>query len=66
MSPETIQYKERVVELLRKTASGHRSLAGDYKIKGHHEEARRWSKVAEALGTVANRIERGEADGESA
>lgn len=63
MSPETVQYKERVVELLRKTASGHRSIANDYKTRGHHDESRCWLKIAEALGNFANRIERGEADG---
>jgi len=62
MSPETLAYRERVVALLRKTASDHRDVANDYTTRGHRDEARTRLKIAEALGGFANRIERGEAD----
>jgi hypothetical protein len=65
VSPETAAFKGRVLDLLRETASHHRSVAADRKTNGHEDEARRWLKTAEALGNVANRIERGEADGEA-
>ncbi len=65
LSPETLAYKERVLALLRTTASYHRSVASDYTSRGHHDEARRWMKTAEAFGNFANRIERGEADRDS-
>jgi hypothetical protein len=49
--------KAEVLELIRTTAQTHRATANDLKSKGHNDEARVWSKMAECLGHVANRIE---------
>jgi hypothetical protein len=49
-----------VISLLRSEAKSAQYLAADYRIKHVTMEARVWSKVAESLGKVANRIERGE------
>ena len=62
LEPSALAFKERVIAMIRKTAEGHRKIAADYKTRGHHEEARVWSKITEALGNLGNRIERGEAD----
>ncbi len=60
MNEERIS-KANVLKLLRSTAENHRGVAADYKNKDCDQEARVWSKMAECLGMIANRIERGEA-----
>ncbi len=53
---------ERVATLsfIRGEAERARFIANDYRIKHQDSEARVWSKIAEKIGAIANRIERGE------
>ena len=49
-----------VVAFIRKEAEKARGVANDYRIKDATADVRVWQKVAEHLGRIANRIERGE------
>jgi hypothetical protein len=60
MSFEVNAAVEDIVAFLRREAERHRTVANDYKKKREESEARTWSKIAEAIGNLANRIERGE------
>jgi len=59
MDEKTLE-RDAVLTLLRNEATRHRNVANDYKIKREAELASKWSKLAEELGRIANRIERGE------
>ncbi len=52
--------REQVVEFIRQCARDARKMANQYRQEGESKEARVFSKIDEALGRVANRVERGE------
>jgi hypothetical protein len=50
--------REMTLAFLRAEADRHRSVANDMRVKRADADARVWLKIAEALGNIANRIQR--------
>jgi hypothetical protein len=50
--------REATLVFLRAEADRHRSVANDMRVKCADADARAWLKIAEALGNIANRIQR--------